>query len=61
MRQAWLDAFEELGGVSALVTWGRSNPDDFYKCATKLIPMDVTSGGKALTLTDLLTEMASGE
>lgn len=51
MRQAWLDAFEKLGGVDSLVRWGQTNPDDFYKCATKLIPQDITSGDKPLLLT----------
>ncbi len=49
MRQAWLDAFDQLGGVPALVRWGQSNPDDFYKAVTKLIPQDVTSGNEPLT------------
>src|SRR5262245_59363389 len=50
MRQAWIDAFEQMGGVKALVAWGKSNPDDFYKSATKLIPTDITSGDKPLVL-----------
>lgn len=49
MRQAWMDAFDKLGGVDALVAWGRTNPDDFYKAVTKLIPLDLTSGGEKLS------------
>ncbi len=48
MRAAWIEAFDKLGGVDALVRWGKTNPDDFYKSATKLIPQDVTSGDKPL-------------
>lgn len=48
MRQAWMDAFDKLGGVPALVRWGEANPDDFYKAVTKLIPQDVTSGGEKM-------------
>lgn len=48
MRQAWMDAFDKLGGVDSLVRWGQTNPDDFYKAVTKLIPQDVTSGDKPL-------------
>ncbi len=48
MREAWREAFDQMGGVPALVRWGQTNPDDFYKCVTKLIPTDITSGGKEL-------------
>jgi hypothetical protein len=48
MRQAWQDAFDSLGGVPALVKWGRAEPTEFYKLAAKLIPLDITSGGKEL-------------
>lgn len=48
MREAWREAFDKLGGVDALVAWGKTNPDDFYKAVTKLIPTDITSGGKEL-------------
>ena len=48
MRQAWVEAFDQLGGVGALVDWARTNPDDFYKCVTKLIPQDITTGGNAM-------------
>ena len=48
MRQAWMDAFDKLGGVPALVRWGEANPDDFYKAVTKLIPLDVTSAGQKM-------------
>ena len=49
MREAWREAFDELGGVPSLVSWGRENPTEFYKLVTKLIPQDVTSGGEKLT------------
>ena len=48
MREAWREAFDELGGVPSLVSWGRENPTEFYKLVTKLIPQDVTSGGEKL-------------
>ena len=34
MRQAWQDAFDSLGGVPALVKWGRAEPTEFYKLAS---------------------------
>lgn len=42
VKAAWEEAFDELGGKDALVQWGRRNPDDFFKCLSKLLPKDVT-------------------
>ena len=51
MRQAFQDAFDKLGGVEALVDWGRENPSLFYPLASKLIPLDITTGGERITVT----------
>ena len=41
VKEAFAEAFDKLGGAEALVAWGRENPTDFYKLASKLIPTDV--------------------
>jgi hypothetical protein len=41
MREAYALAFEGLGGVDALVRWGRRNPARFYPLAARLIPHDI--------------------
>jgi hypothetical protein len=46
MRKAWTEAFDLLGGVPSLVVWGRENPDDFYKMASKLITVQAEVTGK---------------
>lgn len=52
VREAFQLAFEELGGVPALVQWGRENPTDFYKLLARLIPVEVTGpNGKELSIT----------
>lgn len=45
MRQAWMEAFEGLGGVQALIEWGTDpkNRTAFYTLASKLIPIDITT------------------
>lgn len=45
MRQAWMEAFEGIGGVEALIKWGSDpkNRTAFYTLASKLIPVDITS------------------
>ena len=34
-------AFNEIGGVQALVDWGKANPDGFYALWGKLIPREM--------------------
>ena len=41
IKSAFKDAFDELGGVHALVGWARQNETEFYKLASKLIPIQV--------------------
>lgn len=58
MRQAWLDAFERLGGVESLVAWGQSNPDDFYKAVTKLIPTEIVGNAAEPLVVQFTNEAA---
>jgi hypothetical protein len=50
MRAAFHEAFDNLGGVPALVRWAQSEPTEFYKLAARLIPIDVTSNGDSITI-----------
>lgn len=45
-KTAVLEAFEQLGGVNALVTWGRKNRTQFYQIAARLIPHEVVGPGE---------------
>lgn len=40
VKEAFGEAFELLGGAKALYAWAKENPTDFYKLASKLIPVD---------------------
>jgi hypothetical protein len=51
-------AFEKMGGVDGLVTWGAENQTEFYKIWARLIPKDVSHSADA-TLEDLLTQLAN--
>lgn len=44
VKQAFVEAFEKLGGVDALVTWGKRNPTEFYRLVSKIIPIDMNVG-----------------
>jgi hypothetical protein len=48
IKQAFKDAFEEMGGVESLVLWGEKNPTEFYKICARFIPIDITSGGEKI-------------
>lgn len=50
-KEAFQLAFDELGGYAGMVAWATSNPDNlkvFYTLYARLIPVDVTSGGKVV-------------
>lgn len=42
IKGAFVEAFEKLGGVDALVVWGYVNPNDFYKLCARMIPTEMT-------------------
>jgi hypothetical protein len=54
-------AFELMGGVPALVVWGRANPTEFYRIWSRLIPKPVEDASHALPLETLLEKLASRE
>jgi hypothetical protein len=47
MKEAVLQAFNEMGGVPALVAWGKKevNKKAFYQIAARLIPNEVVGAG----------------
>ena len=46
LKQAFLDAFEAIGGTDALTAWAKkeSNRKAFYSMITKLLPREVDVG-----------------
>jgi len=58
IKDAFRLAFEEMGGVPALVQWGREHPTDFYKLVTKLIPTEITgvNGDPISTVNKIIIE-----
>ena len=49
-----------MGGVKALTTWAKGNPDEFYKLWAKLLPKDLHISGN-LALESLVTGEGSSE
>lgn len=43
-KEAFVIAFDKLGGVEALATWARKNPTEFFKLYSKLIPTEAHIG-----------------
>ncbi len=41
VKEALEAAFDELGGVESLVTWGKANPSEFYKLWARMLPKDL--------------------
>jgi len=50
IKDAITQAFGKLGGIPALVRWGKDHPDAFYALWSRMAPreVDVTSGGEPL-------------
>jgi hypothetical protein len=51
MKEAFKEAFDQLGGVPKLVEWAERNPDKFYTLVARLLPVDITSNDEAITPT----------
>lgn len=64
IREAWVEAFNLVNQQIPLHEWGAANPEKFYPLATKLIPIDVTSGDKPIAPSAIRVELiapTSGE
>jgi len=65
LKEAFLEAFEELGGVDGLVKWARKNnkcQGEFYKMVAKMLPSNVGIEGSIkhehrLSMVDLKKSM----
>lgn len=54
-------AFDLMGGVPALVVWGRSNPTEFYRLWVRLIPKESVEVSAQLPLEALLAKLSGRE
>jgi hypothetical protein len=41
VKETILVAFEGMGGLSALIEWGKANPTPFYQIYAKLLPKEI--------------------
>lgn len=57
-REHLSEAFEFIGGVAALVVWGRENLTEFYRLWARMIPKDAPSEDQAMPLESLLAKLA---
>lgn len=60
-RDNMAKAFDLMGGVPALVVWGRGNPTEFYRLWARLIPKEAENTAANLPLESLLAKLASKE
>ena len=58
LKNAFIETFEELGGVDNLVEWARANQTEFYRMVARLMPREVeTKVSSEFTLVDVLMEV----
>lgn len=43
IKEALMAAFEGVGGVAALIEWGKANPTPFYQTWVKLLPSEINA------------------
>lgn len=60
-RENLSDAFDLMGGVAALVVWGRTNPTEFYRLWARLIPKESVEVSAQLPLEELLKKLSGKE
>ena len=41
LKSAFIEAFEEIGGVDNLVEWARCNQTEFYRMLARLMPREI--------------------
>lgn len=58
-RDSLTAAFDLMGGVPALVRWGRKNPTEFYRIWARLIPKEAVEPTNEMPLEKLLAMLAS--
>jgi len=51
-------AFDLMGGVPALVVWGRANPTEFYRLWARLVPKESVEASVSLPLETLLQKLS---
>ena len=62
LKAAFIDAFEEIGGVDNLVEWARCNQTEFYKMLARLMPREIHADVNAGTsLVECLREIEERE
>lgn len=41
VKNAVLETFRNIGGVSHMTDWAKENPNEYYKLAARLIPTEI--------------------
>ncbi len=58
LKSAFIEAFEELGGVDNLIEWARCNQTEFYRMLARLMPREIHADVNAgYSLVECLREM----
>lgn len=63
VKDALLKAFDELGGVEALVKWGKQarNRTEFYKLWAKLLPTEIKNPDGETFRVEVVEEIVSAD
>jgi hypothetical protein len=62
LKNAFIETFEELGGVDNLVEWAKANQTEFYRMLARLMPREIKADvNTAYSLVECLREIDERE
>ena len=62
LKNAFIETFEELGGVEYLVEWAKANQTEFYRMLARLMPREIKADvNTAYSLVECLREIDERE
>lgn len=56
VKAALCEAFEKMGGVPALLAWGKKNPEEFYKIWAKMMPTEIQANVSGKVVVEIAWE-----
>ena len=59
-REAVQVAYNGLGGHAAFIKWGKKNKTEFYRIASRLIPVEIKGGLNNQSLSVIIESRATG-
>ena len=57
LKDAYLGAFDSLGGMEGLIVWGKKNPDLFYGQISKMLPKGIEINSESELVINIISNI----